>query len=226
MGDALREPTFLILAALAPQPLHGYAIIGEVAALSGGRLELRPGTLYGALDRLAAEGLLEPDREEVIEGRLRRYYRLTDAGAGVLEQEAARLQRNADAARQRLARRRTFLEPGQASPAGGPSPPGACRCRRAQPGHHVERVQPLADAGVVGQQLADFIQRVLLVHAQPADGLVLGRTVRHRPGRQLRAAGHVAERVGQVLTEDPLPGLLIEVVVLPAAPEQRHLVPG
>jgi DNA-binding PadR family transcriptional regulator len=105
MGDALREPTFLILAALAPQPLHGYAIIGEVAALSGGRLELRPGTLYGALDRLAAEGLLEPDREEVIEGRLRRYYRLTDTGAGVLEQEAARLQRNADAARQRLARR-------------------------------------------------------------------------------------------------------------------------
>jgi len=45
----------------------------------------------------------------VIEGRLRRYYRLTDAGAGVLEQEAARLQRNADAARQRLARRLASL---------------------------------------------------------------------------------------------------------------------
>ena len=57
MTDPLREPTFLILAALAPQPLHGYAIIGEVAALSGGRLALRPGTLYGALDRLADEGL-------------------------------------------------------------------------------------------------------------------------------------------------------------------------
>lgn len=131
MGDALREPTFLILAALAPQPLHGYAIIGEVAALSGGRLELRPGTLYGALDRLAAEGLLEPDREEVIEGRLRRYYRLTDAGAGVLEQEAARLQRNADAARQRLARRLASRGSGQAAPAAaaagtaaGYGPPG------------------------------------------------------------------------------------------------------
>ncbi len=105
MRDPLREPTFLILAALAPQPLHGYAIIGEVAELSGGRLALRPGTLYGALDRLAEEGLLEPDREEVVEGRLRRYYRLTDAGAAVLEQEAARLQDNADAARRRLARR-------------------------------------------------------------------------------------------------------------------------
>jgi DNA-binding PadR family transcriptional regulator len=105
MSDPLREPTFLILAALAPQPLHGYAIIGEVAELSGARMTLRPGTLYGALDRLADEGLLEPDREEVVDGRLRRYYRLTDAGAAVLEQEAARLQHNADAARGRLARR-------------------------------------------------------------------------------------------------------------------------
>lgn len=102
MGDALREPTFLILAALAPQPLHGYAIIGEVAALSGGRLELRPGTLYGALDRLAAEGLLEADREEVIEGRLRRYYRLTPDGTAVLAEEAARLHANATAALRRL----------------------------------------------------------------------------------------------------------------------------
>ena len=107
MRDPLREPTFLILAALAPQPLHGYAIIGEVAELSGGRLALRPGTLYGALDRLAEEGLLEPDREEVVDGRLRRYYRLTDGGAAVLEQEAARLQHNADAARRRLARRQS-----------------------------------------------------------------------------------------------------------------------
>ncbi len=110
MSDPLREPTFLILAALAPQPLHGYAIIGEVADLSGGRLALRPGTLYGALDRLADEGLLESDREEVVDGRLRRYYRLTDGGAAVLEREAARLQNNADAARRRLSRRQVAGE--------------------------------------------------------------------------------------------------------------------
>ncbi|HEY7918129.1 MAG TPA: PadR family transcriptional regulator [Streptosporangiaceae bacterium] len=108
MTDPLREPTFLILAALAPQPLHGYAIIGEVADLSGGRLALRPGTLYGALDRLAEEGLLESDREEVVDGRLRRYYRLTDDGAVVLEREAARLQGNAEAARRRLSRRQAI----------------------------------------------------------------------------------------------------------------------
>ena len=116
MRDPLREPTFLILAALAPQPLHGYGIIGEVAELSGGRMTLRAGTLYGALDRLGEEGLLEPDHEEVVEGRMRRYYRLTDDGAAVLENEAARLQGNADAARGRLARR-------QAPRAGSAGPP-------------------------------------------------------------------------------------------------------
>ncbi len=122
MSDPLREPTFLILAALAPQPLHGYALIGEVGGLSGGRLSLRPGTLYGALDRLAAEGLLEADREEMVDGRLRRYYRLTDAGAAALEKEVQRLQHNADAARQRLARRRAHrgpaVRPATASAAG------------------------------------------------------------------------------------------------------------
>jgi DNA-binding PadR family transcriptional regulator len=123
MNDPLREPTFLILAALAPQPLHGYAIIGEVTELSGGRLSLRPGTLYGALDRLADEELLEPDREEVVDGRLRRYYRLSDKGAGLLENEAARLQRNADAARQRLARRRARLRPGGLAAPAAPAAP-------------------------------------------------------------------------------------------------------
>lgn len=106
MSDSLREPTFLILAALAPAPLHGYGIISEVAALSGGRLALRPGTLYGALDRLADEGLVEPDREEVVDGRLRRYYQLTETGAGLLAAEAQRLRDNADAAQRRLAERR------------------------------------------------------------------------------------------------------------------------
>ncbi|HEV2377687.1 MAG TPA: helix-turn-helix transcriptional regulator [Streptosporangiaceae bacterium] len=105
MADALREPTFLILTALAAGPLHGYHIIGEVAALSDGRLSLRPGTLYGALDRLADEGLVAADREEVVDGRLRRYYRLTDEGAGLLAAEARHRRRMADAAELRLAAR-------------------------------------------------------------------------------------------------------------------------
>ena len=98
----MREPTFLILTALACEAMHGYGIIGEVARLSEGRLSMRPGTLYGALDRLGDEGLIETDREEVVDGRLRRYYRLTDAGGGALAAEVERLRRNVTAASERL----------------------------------------------------------------------------------------------------------------------------
>jgi DNA-binding PadR family transcriptional regulator len=101
----LQEPTFLILAALAEAPMHGYGIIQEVTTLSDGRVTLRPGTLYGALDRLVDQGLVVADHEEVVEGRLRRYYRLSDDGAGVLEAEAQRLASNAEAAAERLRRR-------------------------------------------------------------------------------------------------------------------------
>ncbi|MGK5682621.1 PadR family transcriptional regulator [Actinoplanes sp. URMC 104] len=101
----MQEPTFLILASLADQPLHGYGVIQAVADISGGEVKLRAGTLYGALDRLAEQGLIEVDREEAVDGRLRRYYRITDSGAGVLSGEIDRLRRNAAAAEQRLSRR-------------------------------------------------------------------------------------------------------------------------
>jgi DNA-binding PadR family transcriptional regulator len=102
---AMQEPTFLILAALAEQPLHGYGVIQAVAGLSGGDVKLRAGTLYGALDRLDERGLIEVDREEAVDGRLRRYYRLTDSGVGALSAEIERLRRNATAAEQQLRRR-------------------------------------------------------------------------------------------------------------------------
>jgi DNA-binding PadR family transcriptional regulator len=101
----LQEPTFLVLTALAAGPLHGYGVIQEVEQLSGGRVRLRAGTLYGALDRLTEQGLVAPDRDEVVDGRLRRYYRLTEEGAGVLDAEVARLRRNASAAASRLRKR-------------------------------------------------------------------------------------------------------------------------
>jgi len=102
MPTPLREPTFLILTALARKPLHGYAVIAEVAALSDGRMTLRPGTLYGALDRLGDDGLVTVEREEVVEGRLRRYYRLTDEGAEMLYTETERMRRNVEAATRRM----------------------------------------------------------------------------------------------------------------------------
>ena len=79
---------FFVLTALAGGPRHGYGIVGDVAELSQGRILLKIGSLYGVLDRLAAEGLIEPDREEAHDGRLRRYYRLTRDGQRALAEEA------------------------------------------------------------------------------------------------------------------------------------------
>lgn len=101
----MTEPMFLALTALVDEPRHGYGIVQEVERLSGGRVQLKIGTLSGVLDRLAAEGLVELDREEVQQGRLRRYYRLTDEGAGALEEEAARLAANVRTATERLGAR-------------------------------------------------------------------------------------------------------------------------
>jgi len=98
----MQEATFLILTALADGSQHGYGIIGDVAEISGGRVRLRAGTLYTALDRLRLDGLIDVDREEAVEGRLRRYYRITPDGRGRLAAEAARLHANATAALTRL----------------------------------------------------------------------------------------------------------------------------
>ncbi|MEV6347452.1 PadR family transcriptional regulator [Actinoplanes sp. NPDC051851] len=101
----MQEPTFLILAALAARPLHGYGIIQAVDGLSEGQVKLRSGTLYGALDRLDQQGLIAVDREEPVDGRLRRYYRLSDAGAAALAGEAERLRRRAATADRQLSMR-------------------------------------------------------------------------------------------------------------------------
>jgi len=101
----LQEPTFLVLAALAVEPLHGYGLIQAVSELSDGRVTLRAGTLYPALDRLTTDRLVELAREEIVDGRLRRYYRLTELGADRLRAETERLRRNAELADQRLANR-------------------------------------------------------------------------------------------------------------------------
>jgi DNA-binding PadR family transcriptional regulator len=98
----MQEATFLILTALADGAQHGYGIINEVADISGSRVRLRAGTLYTALDRLKTDGLIDVDREEIVDNRLRRYYRLTPEGGRRLAAEAVRLQANARAAMARL----------------------------------------------------------------------------------------------------------------------------
>ena len=79
---------FFVLTALADGPRHGYGVVGEVAELSRGQVKLKIGSLYGVLDRLSTDGLIEPDREEAHDGRLRRYYRLTRDGRRALAEEA------------------------------------------------------------------------------------------------------------------------------------------
>jgi DNA-binding PadR family transcriptional regulator len=112
---AMQETTFLILTALAQGPQHGYAIIQDVGRISGERVALRAGTLYGALERLDADGLIAMDREEIVDGRLRRYYRLTDEGSARLAEEAKRLQESAATALQRLGALRPGLAGGAAT---------------------------------------------------------------------------------------------------------------
>lgn len=98
----MQEATFLVLTALAGHRRHGYGILTDVESISSGRVRLRAGTLYAALDRLRLDGLIEIDGEEVFEGRLRRYYRLTPEGKTQLAAEAARIQTHAAAALARL----------------------------------------------------------------------------------------------------------------------------
>lgn len=85
------EPTYFVLVSLLDGPLHGYAIIQRAEDLSGGRIRLATGTLYTALDRLTTEGCIELVREEIVNGRARRSYGLTPAGAAALRAEAARM---------------------------------------------------------------------------------------------------------------------------------------
>ncbi len=98
----MQEATFLILTALAGGSQHGYGIITDVEQISDGRVRLRAGTLYTALERLRADSLIEVDREQIVDNRLRRYYRLTPTGERRLAAEAARLHANASIAMARL----------------------------------------------------------------------------------------------------------------------------
>src|SRR5690606_416389 len=84
-----------ILFALADGDRHGYAILKEVERQPGGPRALGTGTLYAALQRLTAEGLVadSPDQPAPDEDQRRRYYRLTPFGRAVASAEAQRLAR-------------------------------------------------------------------------------------------------------------------------------------
>ena len=90
----LTPVVFEILVALADEERHGYAIMQEVEERTEGRMALRPGTLYRAIDRLLEQELIEesatrPDPKW--DDERRRYYRLTRFGRQVVTGEAERL---------------------------------------------------------------------------------------------------------------------------------------
>jgi DNA-binding PadR family transcriptional regulator len=87
----LTEATYSILVSLA-QPRHGYGIMQDVAEVSGGRVSLGPGTLYGALTNLLRQGLIERSGTfDSGEGR-RKVYSLTELGRAVGTLESERLE--------------------------------------------------------------------------------------------------------------------------------------
>lgn len=90
----LPSATFHILMAVADADRHGYAIIQDVAARTGGDLKLSAGTLYRSIQRMLEQGLLVETRERpepAFDDERRRYYRITPFGREVAKAEARRL---------------------------------------------------------------------------------------------------------------------------------------
>jgi len=86
----LSEPVLLILVSLATEPQHGYAILKDVERMSGGRVVLSTGTLYGALRRLLDDAWIERYEDEDT-SRGKQAYRLTTQGRRNLQLEIDRL---------------------------------------------------------------------------------------------------------------------------------------
>jgi DNA-binding PadR family transcriptional regulator len=100
----LTEPVLLVLLSLAEKPRHGYSILKDVEGMSGGRVKLSTGTLYGALRRLLHEDWIERIDEDE-SPRDRRPYRLTSRGRKNLRLEVERMKQLTKLAGLRIARR-------------------------------------------------------------------------------------------------------------------------
>jgi len=100
----LTEPVLLMLLSLAERPRHGYSILKDVERISGGRVKLSTGTLYGALRRLLDDDWIERVEEDE-SPRDRRPYRLTPRGRRNLQLEVERMRHLTKLATLRVARK-------------------------------------------------------------------------------------------------------------------------
>jgi DNA-binding PadR family transcriptional regulator len=87
----LTEATYYVLVSLV-EPRHGYSIMQNVAALTGGEVRIGPGTLYGALNNLLKQGLIERSGDEETEGERRKTYGLTPLGRSIVLLECERVE--------------------------------------------------------------------------------------------------------------------------------------
>lgn len=91
-SQSVSEAVFHILLSLVDGPRHGYGVIQEVERRTGGGVVLGSGTLYSAIKRMRGDGWIAEAAVDDPEDPRRRYYRLTDAGRGVVRAEARRLE--------------------------------------------------------------------------------------------------------------------------------------
>ena len=121
--DRWADPPLLVLASLAEESKHGYAITQDIADTMGVRLSA--GTLYAVISRLEARGLIEPLESD----DRRRPYRLTAAGARELAEQSERMYQVASVAQQRLRVNYGWAgdeRPRQPRQAWGAARPGPC----------------------------------------------------------------------------------------------------
>jgi PadR family transcriptional regulator, regulatory protein PadR len=87
----LTTPSLYLLLCLGGEERHGYELMKMAAEVSDGSVSFGPATLYTTLQRLIEDGLIEATREETVNGRQRRYYKITGAGAKRLNEEGERM---------------------------------------------------------------------------------------------------------------------------------------
>lgn len=109
MSIPLTPASFWILTVLASRRRHGYEILQAATAASDGRVTLKVPTLYASLERLEADGAIRSDGEEIVNGRARRYFVLTDEGSARLSAEVESMERAVMAARKELAAPKSAL---------------------------------------------------------------------------------------------------------------------
>jgi DNA-binding PadR family transcriptional regulator len=94
-----------MLLALGEGERHGYALKREILHRTGGKLNLGSGALYGSINKMLAQGLIEESEERPdahLDDERRRYYRITPLGKRVAQAEAVRMRQLVRLAEDRL----------------------------------------------------------------------------------------------------------------------------